>query len=183
MFQSGLKERRQISVFFFFLRHFLFDVFVVNSKQKVMSATFYWAVFKQYLIYFGRFLFVMNRQSLSQRAFVSLECVFFLLSHEIINLKTKRMALCVPGILLSVSTRMHWMAFYGVSWNAFLTHAFLTHRFSWSPEDLTHTHTFLQRCCTRRKNSKSRRINWICPWQGAAFPPSGETGIFAEACF
>lgn len=43
------------------------------------------------------------------------------------NLKTKRMALCVPGILLSVSTQMHWIAFNGVSWNAFLTHAFRKH--------------------------------------------------------
>lgn len=40
-------------------------------------------------------------------------CFFsFLLFQEKKNyLKTKRMALCVPGILLSVSTQMHWIAF------------------------------------------------------------------------
>lgn len=36
---------------------------------------------------------------------------FYYFKKKKFYLKTKRMALCVPGILLSVSTQMHWIAF------------------------------------------------------------------------
>lgn len=60
---------------------------------------------------------LLNRQSLSQgllfpwNVFLFILFFFFLSFWFFHDLKTKRMALCAPGILLSVSTQMHWIAF------------------------------------------------------------------------
>lgn len=80
----------------------------------------YWSVFKQYFIYFAFLLMLLNRQSLSQGLLFPWNVFNFVLDLFFLsffycfmktNLKTKRMALCVLGILLSVSTQMHWIAF------------------------------------------------------------------------
>lgn len=63
---------------------------------------------------------LLNRQSLSQGLLFPWNVFNFVLDLFFLsffycfmktNLKTKRMALCVLGILLSVSTQMHWIAF------------------------------------------------------------------------
>lgn len=64
---------------------------------------------------------LLNRQSLSQGLLFPWNVFNFVFNSNFsplffycfmkTNLKTKRMALCVLGILLSVSTQMHWIAF------------------------------------------------------------------------
>lgn len=70
---------------------------------------------------------LLNRQSLSQGLLFPWNVFLFILSFVFFSffywifhdLKTKRMALCAPGILLSVSTQNALDCLYGISWNAF----------------------------------------------------------------
>ena len=92
--------------------------FLVVRSDHFEQINYHWALFKQYFL-LSFFDLMLNRQSLSQgllfpwNVFWVFFRVFFSFSFLSIPWKISyrlKEWLCVPGILLSVSTQMHWIA-------------------------------------------------------------------------